>query len=256
MAKVAKKKPASKRAAKKAEKSAAQAQKKVHKETKKVAKKAVRATKKTEKRAARKVKAGQRSRIKELGIANCLTIFRIICIPFFILFFALEQYGLALITVGVAGFTDLIDGTVARMRKEMSALGAVLDPFADKGLMLATFIALAITGVVSWWFIYIILSRDILVLFGFFYVKFKKIPYQYKAIWSSKVATMFEIVTGTLALIYVTFPDAAISVYPLIDIVYGAVLVASVLILIATMQYLKLGLEILEKNPKHVPSHG
>lgn len=241
---------------KKTEKKAAKVHKKTTKKAANVHKKTTKKAAKAHKRASKKTSPTRIERLRALGVANLLTIFRIVCIPFFILFFWLEQYSLALGIFCLAGFSDLIDGTVARMRKEKSDLGAILDPIADKGLMMSTFIALAITGVVSWWFIYIIVIRDFVVVAGFLYVKIKKVPFEYKAIWSSKIATLFEIVAGTLALIYVAFPDTSISVYPLVDIVYGAVLVATVLILIATMQYLKLGMEILEGNPKHAVSHG
>lgn len=252
------------RATKKVEKKAKKVQNKIHKESKRAAKKAKSLAKKPTKKSTfsevkkriRIPKLDKVAEVKKIGYANLLTLLRIVCIPIFITLFALEYYLPALITFGIAGLTDLVDGTVARLRKENSKLGAVLDPIADKGLMLATFISLAVKGVISWWFIYIILTRDFVVMLGFVYVKIKGFSYEYKAILSSKIATLFEIVAGTLALIYVTFPYATIGVYPLIDITYGAVLVASVLILIATLQYIKVGIDLLEKDPKKAASHG
>jgi len=186
--------------------------------------------------------------MKKLGVANTLTIFRIVCIPIFVLFYSLNEYFVALLVFAIAGFTDLIDGTIARLRKENSPLGALLDPIADKGLMFATFIALAITEIVPWWFIYIILSRDLVVLAGFIFIHVKKIKYNIKAIFSSKVATLCEILAGTLALIYMAFPQATIGAYPIGDLVYGLILIASVLILVATLQYLKLGIGLIDEQ--------
>lgn len=185
--------------------------------------------------------------LKKIGIANLLTIFRIVCIPFFIFFFATGEYFIALIIFSLAAFTDLIDGTVARLMKERSQFGALLDPFADKGLMFSTFVALAIKGVVPWWFIYVILVRDVVVVSGFFYVRFiKHIEFKYHAIFSSKMATLFEIITGAMALVYLAFPKVAIWVYPIGDMVYGSIMIAAVLILIAAMRYLKLGIDLIE----------
>lgn len=184
--------------------------------------------------------------LKRLGVANILTIFRIVCIPIFITFFALKVYGVALVIFSLAAYTDLIDGTVARLRKEHSEFGAILDPFADKGLMLTTFISLAIVMVVPWWFIYVILLRDFVVVGGWLFVKIKKYDFKITAIWSSKIATLFEITTGVLALVYLTYPGSAIYAYPVGDLVYGSVMISSALILIATMQYLKKGINFLE----------
>ena len=193
--------------------------------------------------------------MKKLGLANTLTLFRIVCIPIFILFFALGEYGVAFVVFIVAGATDLVDGTIARMRKEKSELGAMLDPLADKGLMLTTFVALAIAEVVPWWFVYVILLRDVVVASGFLFVRLKKIKFELRSIFTSKMATLFEMLSGTLAMVYITFPNSKIWVYPVGDIVYGSILVASVLILVATMQYLKLGLELLDKNSKKAKSN-
>lgn len=186
--------------------------------------------------------------IKKLGVANSLTILRIICIPIFIIFYWADLYGFALFTFAFAGFTDLIDGTIARLRREKSELGAILDPMADKGLMLATFIALALTGVVPWWFLFIILARDIVVILGFLFIKFRNLKYKYTALLTSKIATLLEIITGVLALLYMTYQTLTIWVYPVGDLVYGSVLITSAMILIATIQYLKLGMSLLEKK--------
>lgn len=186
--------------------------------------------------------------MKRIGVANTLTLLRIVCIPIFVVFYAVHEHGAALIIFGLASFTDLIDGTIARLRKENSFLGAVLDPIADKGLMLATFVALAVSEVVPWWFIYIILLRDGVVVAGVVFVKVKRLKIEVKAIFSSKIATLFEIVAGSMGLVYTTFPAIAIWKYPVGDLVFGTILIASVLILIATLQYVKLGLSLIERG--------
>lgn len=188
--------------------------------------------------------------MKKIGLANLLTIFRLACIPVFITVFACKLYGIALAVFVLAGLSDLVDGTIARMRKENSELGALLDPVADKGLMLGTFISLTFAKIVPWMFIWIILFRDAVVVFGFVYAKVKKIDFSYTPVLSSKLATLFEIITGVTALFYLTVPVARIWVYPIGDLVFGLIMITSVLILVAAMQYLKLGLRLLENSEK------
>lgn len=186
--------------------------------------------------------------MKRLGVANSLTLFRIICIPPFILFFALKEYGIVLIIYLLGSLTDMVDGTIARLLKEKSQFGAILDPIADKVCMLAVFISLATVQVVPWWFIIVMLARDLVVFAGFIFVKVNQVPYRIRAIVSSKIATLFETTAGAFGLIYITYPYSQIGVYPMGDLVYGSVLVTSVFILIATMQYLKLGIRLLEQR--------
>lgn len=191
-------------------------------------------------------KKGIRETKRAFGLANHLTLFRLACVPVFILFFSLKEYGVSLIVFSLAAFTDLIDGTVARLMKQNSDLGAVLDPIADKGLMLTTFICLAIAGIIPFpeLFIGIILVRDIVVTAGFIYLKMKNIKFKYHAIFSSKAATLFEIVAGVIGLFALTYPDATLMNYPLSEISVIVLSIAAVLILIATLLYLRMGLQI------------
>lgn len=184
--------------------------------------------------------------LKKMSVANYMTLGRFVCIPIFVLFYALHWYAAALGIFVLAAFTDIIDGTVARMLKEKSDLGALLDPAADKALMLTVFIALARSGIVPLWFICIILARDAVVIYGLIYVKVKKINFEYRAIWSSKIATFFEIVAAVFALTAVVSPKASIGVFPVAEIALGMIYITAILVLIATMQYLKIGLETLE----------
>ncbi len=190
--------------------------------------------------------------IRKFGIANSLTAFRMICIPFFVLFFVLKYYELALAIYCLGALSDMIDGSVARLLKEKSQFGALLDPIADKACMLTVFITLAIAApeVMPVWFIGIILIRDAVVTAGFIYVRVKKIDYKVRAILSSKFATLGETVAGTFALIYVVWPHGTIWKYPIGDITYGSILVASVLILVATMRYLKIGIDLVDQQSK------
>ncbi|MBI3448990.1 MAG: CDP-alcohol phosphatidyltransferase family protein [Acidobacteria bacterium] len=77
-----------------------------------------------------------------LTFANLLTVLRMALIPFFIIAVTDNRAGAALVIFTVAGITDLLDGIIARMWKQKTALGAILDPLADKLLLTAAFIIL------------------------------------------------------------------------------------------------------------------
>ncbi len=97
-------------------------------------------------------------------VPNQITLLRLGFLPCFLILIFYERYGWALAVLVVAGFTDGIDGLLARRLNQKSALGAYLDPIADKLLLSSSFIILAFTHKLSWWLTILILSRDVLIL--------------------------------------------------------------------------------------------
>jgi cardiolipin synthase len=77
-----------------------------------------------------------------LTLANLLTVLRMALIPFFLIAVTDNRSGAALVIFTIAGLTDLLDGIIARMWRQKTALGAILDPLADKLLLTAAFIIL------------------------------------------------------------------------------------------------------------------
>ena len=105
----------------------------------------------------------------KIKIPNVLTIGRIIIVPFFVLAFYLPGfYGdfIAFALFIVASFTDFLDGLLARMFKEESKLGELLDPIADKIIVAAALILLVMNGTIKNYEVIaaiIILTREILI---------------------------------------------------------------------------------------------
>ena len=64
----------------------------------------------------------------------------------------------------LAGLTDGLDGILARSLNQKTALGAYLDPIADKLLLSSSFVVLALNGKIRWWIATLVLSRDVLLL--------------------------------------------------------------------------------------------
>src|SRR6266581_4358425 len=77
-----------------------------------------------------------------MGLANWLTLLRILLIPVFVSLLVYRRPGPALIVFGLAALTDLLDGWAARHWKDESSLGAFLDPMADKLLLTSSFVTL------------------------------------------------------------------------------------------------------------------
>lgn len=84
-----------------------------------------------------------------------------------ILWLVLEsRYGEAFWLLLVAGVTDAIDGVLARMLKAQSFLGTMLDPIADKVLLVGLFVTLGWQGLLPWWLVGLAVARDLAIVTG------------------------------------------------------------------------------------------
>ena len=99
-----------------------------------------------------------------LTVPNQLTFLRLGFLPFFIISIHYHRYDIALGVLIVAALTDALDGLLARTLNQKTALGAYLDPIADKLLLSSSFIVLALNRKIGWWLAALVLSRDILLL--------------------------------------------------------------------------------------------
>ncbi|MCX7521484.1 CDP-alcohol phosphatidyltransferase family protein [Microbacterium sp. STN6] len=101
---------------------------------------------------------------KILTIPNLLSFFRLALIPFFLGFIIAGQGGWALIVLVVSSVTDFLDGYLARRLGQISRLGQLLDPAADRLYIFAALIGLAFQGVIPWWLMGAIIGRDVMLL--------------------------------------------------------------------------------------------
>ena len=101
-----------------------------------------------------------------MGLANWLTIVRILLVPVLVTLLVYNRPGWALLAFVVAGVTDTMDGYIARTRGTKTRLGAFLDPLADKLLLVAAFVTLTykFPRVLPFWLTALVLSRDLLLI--------------------------------------------------------------------------------------------
>jgi CDP-diacylglycerol---glycerol-3-phosphate 3-phosphatidyltransferase len=95
-----------------------------------------------------------------------LTITRIVAVPFLILFLVSSSRVHALIGAGIftlAAFTDWLDGALARRRNEVTTLGTLLDPIADKLLVAAALVSLLSIDKIAGWVVVVIIGRELAV---------------------------------------------------------------------------------------------
>ena len=133
--------------------------------------------------------------MKDLNLANTLTIFRILALPFCA--YALFKNGgdddswriIAFTLFFIVGLSDILDGKIARSRNQITEFGKLLDPIADKAMLATASIGASLLGMLSWWVTAIFLIREVAVtILRFAVIKNGVIP----ASKGAKLKTFFQ----------------------------------------------------------------
>lgn len=102
-----------------------------------------------------------------MNLANKLTMFRVILVPFFVFFMCFSavpyRFTIALVIFALASITDMFDGKVARKYNMVTNFGKFLDPLADKILVAAALVCFVELGWTSAWVVFVILAREFVV---------------------------------------------------------------------------------------------
>jgi cardiolipin synthase len=135
-----------------------------------------------------------------MTIPNLITSIRIILTPIFIIYLINERFLSALVVFVLAGLSDSADGLIARLFSQKSRLGTFLDPLADKILLIASFITLAIINRIPPWLTVIVISRDVLILLGVLILFLNKTDLSIRPSILSKMTTCLQLATVFIVL--------------------------------------------------------
>ena len=97
-------------------------------------------------------------------IPNLLSFFRLLLIPVFLTLLVVESYAYALLVLVFSSATDFVDGFIARRFNQVSRVGQLLDPAADRLFIFSTLIGLAWTQIIPWWLAGLIFAREALLV--------------------------------------------------------------------------------------------
>jgi cardiolipin synthase len=98
------------------------------------------------------------------SIPNLITLGRILLVPIVVWAIASNQMEIAFAVFVVAGVSDAVDGFLAKRFNLRSELGALLDPLADKALLVSIFVTLGVWGAIPRWIVILVVSRDIMIV--------------------------------------------------------------------------------------------
>lgn len=194
----------------------------------------------------------------KLTAANYISILRILAVPVFILLMVyyflsaadgrpeeMYRFG-ALVVFAAASLSDALDGYVARSRHEVTRLGTILDPIADKALLLAAVVLLAspsrpgLEPRIPVWFSLVVISRDAVLIVGAFVINHVLGTVEVRPHLIGKTATVFQM--ATILWVLVGYRS---------DAFYVCAAIAGILTLISGLLYLVDGIRQIERSPVH-----
>lgn len=180
-------------------------------------------------------------------LANQLTLLRMLLIPAFVILVVYGYLGAALIVFAVAGLTDALDGLIARRFGVGTALGAWLDPMADKLLLVSTFIVLTWPGLglvnrLPIWLTVLIISRDVVIVITVAIVNLAIGPRVFRPSIFGKVATATYIVTAVVAMFfnYRGYRSTVVDAF-----IYACLVIT----LVSSLHYIRHAARIIEAPP-------
>lgn len=140
-----------------------------------------------------------------ITLPNVLTIIRMVLIPVFVSMLFYQRFVWALMIFVIAGITDGLDGLFARRFRQQSQLGRILDPIADKLMLVTSFVVLSMRGVfptplprhlpIPFWVTITVLSRDVFILIGAAAINIVTGFRNFRPSFPGKASTVVQIVT-------------------------------------------------------------
>jgi len=139
-------------------------------------------------------------RVSLSHLPNMITLARIALVPVLILLLKDQDYAAGLIVFVIAGASDALDGYLAKRLNVQSRLGAILDPVADKLLLVSAYVMLTVLGHIPFWLVLVVVFRDLLIVGGYMLYTSHAGPVKMRPSILSKLNTLMQIALATLVL--------------------------------------------------------
>jgi len=144
--------------------------------------------------------------VKRSDIPNLITVMRILLVAPISWSLVRQEFGPALVLFFVAGLSDGLDGFLAKHYGWTSRLGALLDPLADKALLVACYAALAWTGLLPVWLLVLVVARDVVIVAGAVVYNFRIRRLEAQPTLISKLNTLLQILLVLLVIVQQLVP--------------------------------------------------
>jgi cardiolipin synthase (CMP-forming) len=141
-------------------------------------------------------------------LPHLLSATRLVAAPLIVWLLIERRFREALAVVLIAGVTDWLDGFAARRLGVSGKFGVVLDPLADKVMLVAVFLTLGFIHLIPFWMLVLVIVRDLVIVVGALLLRRYRNIHRFRPLISGKVSTFFQVVLVLMALIYAAYPFA------------------------------------------------
>jgi cardiolipin synthase len=144
-------------------------------------------------------------------LPDLLTSLRLLATPALAWLILASRLRDALLLTVFAGLTDWLDGYAARRLGATGKLGAVLDPLADKVLLVVLFVVLTVVGLIPEWLLVLVLARDVVIVLGALALRLWRGRRKFMPTLLGKISTFFQIMLVLHVMLYAVFPNELFS---------------------------------------------
>ena len=174
-----------------------------------------------------------------LRLPNLISLARLLAGPAVAWLLYAGYYREALLLLLLAGVSDWLDGYAARKLGMTNPLGVVLDPLADKVLMVAVFVSLGVLRLIPWWLFISVIVRDLVIVTGAMLLRRLRNRQEFLPSVLGKVSTFYQILLALLAVVYAAYPYEAVEIWKV-----TGVILAAIFTLLSGLDYVRQGIQM------------
>jgi len=162
-----------------------------------------------------------------LNLPNFISLARLLLVPLEIWLILVGSYGLAFWILVVAGISDALDGFIAKRFDRRTRLGALLDPVADKAMLISVYITLGVAHQLWTLLVILVVFRDVLIIGGFLLMQLFALAKHYDPLYISKLNTAVQIILVGFVLARLSLGAAPGWADVILSLIVGATTIAS-----------------------------
>ena len=141
-----------------------------------------------------------------MNIPITITLARLLAVPLIVYLIVERSYDWAFVAFALAGASDAVDGTIAKLLHQRSRVGRILDPLADKTLIVSVYIVLGLQGAIAVPVVVIVVLRDFLIVCGVGLMALRNAPFPDRAAQLSRINTGVQVLFVVVVLADLAVP--------------------------------------------------
>jgi cardiolipin synthase len=177
-------------------------------------------------------------------LPNLISLLRLLSAPLVGWLLYGGRFRTALFVLLIAGVTDWLDGYAARKLRMTNRIGIVLDPLADKVLLVVVFVCLGLLGLIPFWLFVMVVVRDLVIVTGALLLRLLRNRREFIPSLMGKISTFFQLVLAFLAVVHAAFPYRIIEAMQIMGVILTATFT-----MLSGLDYVRQGIQMARQPP-------